>query len=360
MKADYPKICFVGNMLGRNPGFVTTQGQIIADLFAESGYEVISTSSKVNQLLRLSDIILTIIRQRNQIDLVVLEVYSGLNLVMATAAGLLCKFFGLPLISVLHGGNLPEFANRYPRWVKRVLSLSNVLVAPSAFLSKELGFLGFNIRVIPNVLRISEYAFRLRSRITPKLIWMRSFHPLYNPQMAVRAFTKVYEDYPQSTLVMAGIDKGIEGEVKKLVSDLKLEHAVRFPGFLDPTAKSREFTEADIYLNTNKIDNMPVSVIEACAMGLPVVATDVGGLSHLIANGQNGILVSDDNPAEMADAVKRLLKDAALTERISRNGRQLSEQSSWEAVRKLWESLFAEVLGKGKAAKKIIAKKASA
>lgn len=357
MKTKHPRICFVGNMLGKKQGFIPTQGQIIADLFEEEGYEIISVSSKINKVLRLADIIWTIIRKRKQIDLVVLEVYSGLSMVMANVTSSLCKLLKLPLISVLHGGNLPNFANKYPRWVKRVLGLSNILIAPSSFLAEKLRFFGLEIKIIPNVLRIDEYPFRIRRNISPKFIWMRSFHSLYNPQMAVRAFSKIQQTYSQATLVMAGRDKGIESEVKQLVKDLDLEKSVRFVGFLDSKAKLKEFSEADIYLNTNKIDNMPVSVVEACAMGLPVVATEVGGLSHLITNGLDGVLVSDDNAEEMADAIKKILDDSELTEIISRNGRLLAEKSSWESVRKLWESLFVEVLEERKTSGKVFIEK---
>lgn len=358
MKNNRPKICFVGNMLGKNQGFITTQGQVIADLFIEEGYEIVCVSSKISKLLRLGDIIQTIIRQRNQIDLVVLEVYSGLSMIMADVVSSLCKLLRIPLISVLHGGNLSDFAKKYPRWTKRVLRQSDYIIAPSSFLAEELNFLGFDIKVIPNVLKINNYPYRIRRNIEPKMIWMRSFQSLYNPQMAVQAFAKIHKDYQQSTLVMAGVDKGIEGEMKQLVKNLGLENVVRFPGFLDMEAKTKEFSEADIYLNTNKIDNMPVSVVEACAMGLPVIATDVGGLKHLITNGKNGILVKDDDADEMADTIKKLLEDADLTEKISTNGRQLAEKSAWEKVQKLWEFLFVEILEKRKTKNKVLAKEA--
>lgn len=359
MKTSYPKICFVGNLLGRNQGYITTQGQIMADLFANEGYENISVSSEINRLKRLSDIALTIIRNRKQIDLVVLEVYSGLSMIMADTASSLCKLFGIPLIAVLRGGNLPNFSKKYPRWTKRVLKTADILVAPSTFLAEEFRFLDLDIRVVPNIIRLQKYPFRIRRKIAPKFIWMRSFHPLYNPQMAIRAFAEIHRIYPEATLVMAGNDKGIEEETKQFAKQMGLENAVRFPGFLDLEAKFREFSEADIYLNTNKIDNMPVSVVEACSMGLPVIATDVGGLKYLLTNGENGILVSDDNASEMADAIKNLLENEGLTEKLSQNGRLLAEKSSWESVREIWLSLFDEVLRKRKSKKEFIVEKAS-
>lgn len=339
-----PKICFVGNMLGRNPGFVTTQGQIVADLFAAEGYAAVSVSSRVNKAARLADIVGTLVRRRRDYDLVVLEVYSGLSMTIAAVTGAVCRLLGAPLVAVLHGGNLPDFARRHPVRVKRVLAAADALVAPSGFLAAELDFLGFDIRVVPNVLRLEDYEFRPRRAVAPRLVWMRSFHPLYNPPMALEAFAEIHRAHPAATLVMAGVDKGLEPEMKALAARLGLADAVRFPGFLDAAAKAREFAAADVYLNTNRVDNMPVSVVEACAFGLPVVATRVGGLPFLVEDGETALLVGDDRPAEMAAAVEKLLADEELCARLSQNGRRLAEKSSWRRVKPLWEAIFGEVL----------------
>ena len=262
---------------------------------------------------------------------------------MADTASLICKIFRLPLISVLHGGNLPKFAAKHPKWIKRVLKRSAFIVSPSNFLAKEFKVLGFRIQVIPNVIQLNGYLHRVRRKVAPKLLWMRSFHSIYNPQMAVKVLYELQRDYPDATLVMAGPDKGLEGEIKQMVSDMELSDYVRFPGFLDPSAKVKEFSEADIYINTTKIDNMPVSVVEAGAMGVPVVATNVGGISHLIDDGKNGLLVPDDDVQGMVIAVKKLLNDPELTQKISVNGRSLAESSSWANVLPLWEDLFVKL-----------------
>lgn len=337
-------ICFVGNMLGRNPGYVTTQGQIVADLFAADGFTVTCVSSKINRAARLTEIIATLFVNRRKFDVVVLEVYSGLGLIIAAAAGLLAEMFKLPLVMFLHGGHLPEFIKQYPRWTKRVLDRADVLVAPSAYLAEKIGAFGYEIEQIPNVIDLQLYPFRERSRIQPRLIWMRSFHSIYNPQMAIEVLAELRRTVPQATLTMAGTDKGLENELKRMAEEKNLSEAVRFPGFLDAEAKRREFADADVYLNTNRIDNMPVSVVEACAYGLPVVATEVGGLPFLIKHGENGLLVADGDGAAMTEAVKRLLDDPVLTGGISRRARLLAECSAWERVRGDWENLLARVL----------------
>lgn len=340
------RLCFVGSMLGRNAGYITTQGQITADLFAAEGYETFCVSTKVNRLARLADISAALIKNRHRFDLVLLEVYSGLSLIIADVASLICKTFKIPLIMVLHGGNLPEFIEKYPRWTKRVLRRADKLVAPSRFLARKIGSHGFEIHIVPNVLELDSYSFRERANLKPRLLWMRSFHPIYNPQMAIKVLAELRKTYPNATLIMAGVDKGLEPEIKKMVSESNLSAAVSFPGFLDAEGKAQAFSESDIFLNTNRADNMPVSVVEACAYGLPVVSTNVGGLPDLISQGENGLLVENENVCEMVEAVKLLLENSDTAKKISRGGRALAECSDWTAVRADWEKLFAAVLDK--------------
>lgn len=339
-----PRICVCGNLLGRTSGYVTTQGQILADLLASEGYDVISTSSKIHRIPRLVDILLTVLSNRRSIDVLILEVYSGLAFVLADCVSLLCKTLNIPTIFVLHGGNLPTFAQRHPAWLKRVLSRACARVAPSSFLKEELGTYGFPIRVIPNVVAGAGERISVEKESSPILLWMRSFHSIYNPQMALDAFAAIKRDFPNAKLVMAGADKGLEAQVQASARGMGLGDSVRFPGFLDEKAKRYAMSVADIYLNTNRVDNVPVSVIEACAMGLPVIATNVGGLSHLISHGENGILVRDGDSGEMAEAVRALLNDADTRDRISRNAQLLAEKFSWSSVKKTWAQLFEEVI----------------
>lgn len=338
------RLCVIGNLIGRNSGYITTQGLVLADLLSKEGHRVVSASSKINRVFRLIEIAATIILNRNVIDVLILEVYSGLNFFMSVTVSLLGHLFGIPMIFVLHGGKLPEFSRKHPGWAKRVLTKADILVAPSPFMVKELGNLGLSIRVIRNIVEIDDIPCRIRRKIEPKLVWMRAFHPTYNPQMAIKVLNSVRNSYPNASLVMAGLDKGLEPEIKKMVNDFGLQEAVRFPGFLDRNAKIKEFSEADIYLNTNRLDNMPVSVIEACAFGLPVIATNVGGLPDLIDNGTNGLLVPDDDVEKMVNAITSLLEDSDTTEKLSRNARALAELSSWSTVRICWNELFAEIM----------------
>ena len=344
MTKSNPRLCIVGSLLGKNRGHVTTQGQIIAERFTADGFDVITVSSRVNSVLRLLDVVWTILRNHKNIEICIVEIYSGRAFILADAATSLAKLLGIPAILVLHGGSLPDFTRQNLRWVKRVLGRASALVAPSTFLVNKLSIFGIELKVIPNVIELDSYGHRLRSKISPNLLWMRSFHPIYNPQMALEAFAAIKLSFPNAGLVMAGVDKGLEPEIKEMAKEMGLEDAVRFPGFLGKREKIKEFSSADIFINTNHVDNMPVAVIEACAMGVPVVATSVGGIPDLITNKHTGLLVPDGDARAMAEGVIELLESVELAERISKNGRLLAERSSWEVVRGDWEELFAEIM----------------
>ena len=338
------RLAFVGPMLGRNPGWVLTQGEILADLFTREGYPVRLTSTVPNRILRLADTVRSLVAWRREMDVVTLMVFSGAAFIVADVASWVVKQIDKPLVLWLHGGNLLNFAQRYPQWVRRVFRRGDELVSPSGYLAHFFRAWGFNVEVIPNVLAIEQYPYRLRRQLAPRLMWMRAFHPVYNPEMAVRVLAHVRKAAPEATLVIAGRDAGIQADVQRLVHKLGLDGAVRFPGYLDMAAKVREGNAADIFLNTNHVDNMPVSVVEACAMGLPVVATNVGGIPDLLTDGETGLLIPDDDDQAMAAAVLHLLHDPDLAARLSANGRRLAERSSWEQVQPQWENLFAEVM----------------
>ena len=99
-----------------------------------------------------------------------------------------------------------------------------------------------------------------------------------------------------------------------------------------------------VFLNTSKIDNAPRSLVEAMACGLCVVSTNVGGVSHLMRDGTEGLLVAPDDPREMAGAVRRILEEPALAAMLSRGGFEAARKHDWALVFPLWERLFHRIL----------------
>lgn len=334
-------MCLAGPMLGRNPGWVTTQGEILAELLHSEGYPVRVTSTIPSRLPRLLDTLACLARWSRSIDIAIVSIFSGKAFVVADAATQLVRAMRKPLILVLHGGALPEFQRRHPDWMRRVLRRGSIVVAPTEYLARQARYLGVNAEVIPNVIEIENYPYQMRAGVQPRLLWMRTFHKIYNPAMAVDVLTTLRPFAPEATLTMAGQEKGQLERVRHELRTRGLEESVRFPGFLGLEGKQREFADHDIFLNTNRIDNMPVSLLEAAAFGLPIVSTDVGGIPDVFVNEETALLVSNEDSSAMADAVRRLLDDPELSARLSRNARRLAESCSWTTIRHRWEVLLA-------------------
>jgi glycosyltransferase involved in cell wall biosynthesis len=141
---------------------------------------------------------------------------------------------------------------------------------------------------------------------------------------------------------MFGPDKGDGSldQVKSEVRRLNLEGRVSVPGAVPKTGVPKALNSGDIFLNTTNIDNTPVSLIEAMACGLCIVSTKAGGVPFLVDDGHDGLLVQADDSAGMAAAVRRILREPGLAERLSRNARAKAEQFDWAAVLPRWERLL--------------------
>lgn len=347
MEVHKPRLCFVGPMLGKNPGWVLSQGEILAEMLAQEGYRVKLVSTIPNRFLRMLDTLKSLIAWRNQIDVIILMVFSGPAFIFAEVASFIAKRLSKPLILWVHGGNLPDFAKRCPLRVKRVLSRGDVLVAPSEYLAQFFRGKGANCEIISNILQLEKYTYRQRDTIKPYILWMRAFHGIYDPRTAIDIFEKVQQRYPDARLTMAGQDRGLLTSIKRLVKQKGLKEHIRFTGFLDTKKKQEEFSRNDIFLNTSRIDNMPVGLLEAAAFGLPIVTTRAGGIPYVFEHEKTALSVDDGDAAGASEAVQRLLKEPKLTQCLSYNGRALGERCDWLKVKPQWENLFKRLLMHG-------------
>lgn len=342
--SDRPRICIIGPMLGTRRGRVTSQGEILGDLFVREGWQVRRASSVVSRVPRLVDMLAALVRWRNEIDVVIVLVFSGPSFRVAEATAWLARRLGKPVVLHLHGGDLPSLASDDPARVRKLLASADRVVAPSAYLRDGLAVAGVPIDVIPNALELDRYPWRLRAPARPSLLWMRAFHPLYRPDMAVEVLDLVRHRHGvDATLTMAGQDGPSTAATAELAERLGVGAAVSFAGFLDEAGKRDALDRHDVFVNTTKVDNTPVSCLEAAASGLVVVATSVGGIPALFSDGDDAVLVPDGDRASMAEAVVRVLRDDALVARLSHGGRALAERSAWPAVHAAWEALLRDV-----------------
>jgi glycosyltransferase involved in cell wall biosynthesis len=334
-------LLYLGNMLSKSGSNVTTI-DTQTQLFQGEGISVYKASPKNNQALRLVDMLSAILKYRNKVDVVLIDTYSTLGFWFAYSSARLCQVLNIPYIPILHGGNLPERLKKSPELCQSLFGHAKVNIAPSAYLMHYFQEAGYaNLKYIPNTIEISNYQFKKRKHLSPKLLWVRAFVDIYNPLLALKVLEKLLKTHPDAELSMVGPfkDETID-ECRAYAEENKLP--VTFTGGMpkaDWLAYAQDF---DIFINTTNVDNTPVSVIEAMALGLPVVTTNVGGLPFLLDHQKDALLVSPDDPQAMLEAIQQLLNEPELTHLLSRQGRQKIEAFDWQVVKQQWFDVISE------------------
>ena len=213
-------------------------------------------------------------------------------------------------------------------------------IAPSHYLFETFQKSGYtNVKYIPNTIEIENYPYISKEFNYPKLFWVRSFAKIYNPILAVKVLIEVKKKYPNAILTMVGPkkDESFE-ETVQFAKENGVE--VTFTGRLSKKEWITLSTDFNVFINTTHFDNTPVSVIEAMALGLPVISTNVGGIPYLLTHNQTALLVADDDLKDMVHQIDRLFEEKELANSLSLGAKKMVDNFDWEIVKKEWKSLL--------------------
>lgn len=331
-------LLYIGNKLSKH-GMTPTSIEALGPLLEQEGFYVRYSSSKKNQVLRLVAMLYSVFRYKKA-DAVLIDTYSTTNFWYAFATSQLCRLLKLKYIPILHGGNLSSRLQKNPTICKMFFKHSFQNISPSLFLKEQFNAEGFgNIIYIPNAIELQNYTFLERKKATPKLLWVRSFASIYNPLMAIEVFYNVKKKYAEATLCMVGPEKdGSLLKAKQKAKDLNVE--VLFTGKLPKSDWIDLSNEYDFFINTTHFDNMPVSIVEAMALGLTIVSTNVGGIPYLVENQKEGLLIPDNDVEKMVEAIEALLENPVLFCKLASNSRHKAEQFEWQSVKLKWITIL--------------------
>jgi len=241
-----------------------------------------------------------------------------------------------PLIHY-HSGEARDHLRRFPG-ARSVLRRADRLIVPSPYLVDVFRDAGLQAQAIPNVVDLSQFPFRARCPSRPHLVCTRGFHPYYCADVVVRAFTEVQKAFPGARLDLVG-GGPLGDEIRTLVRDLGLS-GVEFNGVVTHDQIGRYYDQADIFINASRLDNMPVSILEAFACGLPVVSTEPEGMRHVVEHQRTGLLSPVGDARALAQNVIRIIQDSELAERLVSNARREVKRYSWPVVREQWLELY--------------------
>jgi glycosyltransferase involved in cell wall biosynthesis len=271
----------------------------------------------------------------------VIHVFSAayLSFVLApTPAILVAKLYGKKVVLNYRSGEAEDHLRRWPRTAIPTIRLVDEIAVPSGYLVDVFAQFELAARAISNFVDTDRFRFRERRPLRPVFLSNRNLEPLYNVGCVLRAFAIIQQRWPEARLIVAG-DGSARGELEALAHTLGLRN-VEFRGRVAPEQMPELYDAADVFLNGSDIDNMPGSIIEAFASGLPVVTTDAGGIPYIVIDNENGQMVRCGDHQAMAECALRLLNDEALAAHVMSRARRACDQYKWDAVRNDWLKLY--------------------
>ena len=249
------------------------------------------------------------------------------------------RLFGKRTLLNYRSGEAEDHLANWPSATGTMRRFVDAIVVPSGYLVDVFGRFGLEARSVFNFVDIARLPHRVRAAPRPVFLSNRNLEPLYNVGCTLDAFARVQREVPEARLLVAG--DGAERErLERRAAELGLT-GVEFLGRVVPDRMGALYDRADVYLNSPNIDNMPGSIIEAYAAGLPVVTTDAGGIPYIVRDGETGLMVPRGDADAMAAAALRVLREPGLAERLSATAREeCLRRYVWPAVEAEWVAVY--------------------
>ena len=179
-----------------------------------------------------------------------------------------------------------------------------------------------------------------------KLLAIGRLSPQKNHILAIEALGMIREEFPNTCLNIYGVetDSGEIPEVNEKIKECCLEGRVNLMGLSDRIDEI--MADSDIFVLSSNYEGMPNALMEAMVTGLPCVSTDCpcGGPAMLIENGVSGVLTEVNNAEQMADAIRKLLRNPQLRTEISNNSQSIAEKVDPKNICKQWIEFVDEVI----------------
>jgi glycosyltransferase involved in cell wall biosynthesis len=341
-------------------GGMANQTRQLARLLGEAGVrvEVVQTNAPcrpawiesvrgVRALARLVPYLWALWRCAGRVDLFHVMANSGWAWhLFAAPAVWIAALRGKPAIVNYRGGEAEAFLDRQLAWVRPTLARARRVIVPSGFLRDVFGKRGVQTDIVPNIVDLARFRPAQPRAGRLNLLVARNLEDIYDVPTALHAFVRVRAAHPHARLGVAGSGPR-RADLERLAAELGVAGAVTFTGRVDNERMPELYREADVVLNPALADNMPNSLLEAMASGVPIVSTRVGGVPYLVTDGVSALLVPAQDPDALAAAVGRLVAEPALAARLRAAGLEEAQRYAWPTIRAVLFDVYARAVGRG-------------
>lgn len=329
-------------------GGMATQANLLSDKLKQQGIHVVKVSTNsmpkffkrvfgdiagVRTVIKTFYYFFTLIKSVYKSDVIHIlacsHLYFFINVIPAIIIG---KLFKKRIVVNYRGGEAKLFFNGSGKYAKNILNNADAFIVPSAYLKSVFDDLNIRSSIIPNIADIDSFSFSPPDySASVKFVCTRNFEYYYDVATLIRAFAIVRRKLRESSLTLIG-DGSLKKELLNIVSEYGLSSCVNFKGRVSPSDMPYVLSQHDIFVNSSIVDNYPISILEAFAIGLPVISTSAGGIPFLIKDGIDGLLVPLGDAKALASEMIRLAKDLSLGRYLAYNGKINASMHSWEHI----------------------------
>ena len=205
--------------------------------------------------------------------------------------------------------------------------------------------LNYKTEYIPNYIDLELYPYKKRTNIKPSILWVRAIHKIYNPEMAIKVLEKLITKYPSAKLCMVGPFKDSSiNNIKNMINDYGIHKHVIITGKLNKEEWVYLSQDYDLFINTTDFDNHPVTLLEAMALGMPIVSTNAGGVPFLIEDGETGLLVEKNDHIGMAEKIHNLISGRSNAYDISLKARSVVIKLDKKLIIPKWNKVIDNII----------------
>ncbi|MEK7203821.1 MAG: glycosyltransferase family 4 protein [Patescibacteria group bacterium] len=243
-------------------------------------------------------------------------------------------------------------------WVKKAYNQANVITAPSQFTKDSIiNYSGTKtpIRIIHNGVNFARFhkkydvgEFKNKFGDKKILLTVGQLRPRKGQDVVIQSLAVLKRKRNDFHYLIVG-EGTFLNFLKGLVSKNGLDENVSFMGSVKGEILVKYFQACDIYVHTSRLVNWKfegfgIVYLEASACGKPIIASDAGGIRDAVLDGQTGLIVSPDNPAETAKAIEKLLDDRELAFRLGQNGMKYAAENDWSVIGQKFLNLYEELI----------------
>ncbi len=259
----------------------------------------------------------------------------------ATGYGTLARWCDpVPVVLNVWGSDVHEFPEKsvlHRSWLLRNLLGVRLIVSTSEAMARQVRSLideALPVVVVP--FGVDTERFKPapdKPKDGPIIIGtVKTLMPVYGVDLLIKAFSKVEAVLKAPSIRLRIVGGGKERRrLEQMVREDHLADRVEFIGAVSHDRVPDELRELDIYVALSREESFGVAVVEAQACGIPVVVSDVGGLPEVVAAGESGMVVPAEDVEAAAEALRTLISDPELRERMGKAGRtRVQEHFEWD------------------------------